>query len=142
MAAEYGLFSGEGAHTDPQSFRIKRTLAQKNGSFRVYVNLTGGKPPYGPWEWRVAAVVVLEDNRYVLDDVIYINDATYDRRRTSRLTGACRSIYPRDATALTGAGIACPISPRLWSEASIGTWSLVLLAAFHRARTGRFSRHI
>jgi len=79
IASWYGLFSGESARAEPRAFKIKRTQPEKDGSLRVYVNLTGGKTFWGEWNWRVAAVVLREDGHHVIDDVIYINDNTYDK---------------------------------------------------------------
>jgi hypothetical protein len=79
MASSYGLFSGEGAQAEPRSFQIEKTESEKDGSLRVYVNLTGGKSSSGPGNWRVAVVLLLENGHSVIDDVIYINDNTYDK---------------------------------------------------------------
>ena len=95
LTTEYGLFTGESA--DPQSFQIETTQSEKGGPLRVVVNLTFEKPPDSPWNRRVAAVVLREDGRYVIDDVIYINDAIYtkpeekpaDRRLTEFLSAGC-----------------------------------------------------
>jgi len=77
-ASSYGLFTGEGEQAEPGAFRIERIQSENDGSTRVYVNLTL-KPPKRPYTWPVAAVVLREDGRYVIDDVIYINDNTYDK---------------------------------------------------------------
>jgi hypothetical protein len=42
IVSAYGLFSGEEAA--PQTFQIEKTLPEKDGSLRVYVNLTVEKP--------------------------------------------------------------------------------------------------
>ena len=90
MASEYGVFSGEGVEATPQAFQIEKTEPEKDGSSRVYVSLTWKKPSQErPWTWRVAAVVLKENGHFVIDDVIYIDDAVYDReqdRRNKRLS--------------------------------------------------------
>src|SRR5579863_3847223 len=69
MASAYGLFSGHGVEAEPRAFQIGRTRSEKDGSLRVYVNLTWEKPPQRSWTWRVAAVVMRESGHYVIDDV-------------------------------------------------------------------------
>jgi hypothetical protein len=95
MAAAYGLFSGE--LTEPWAFQIEKTQSDKDSSLRVYVKLTWENPPERPWTWRVAAIVLGENGHYVIDDVIYINDNTYDnpedrpadRRLSEYLAAGC-----------------------------------------------------
>lgn len=92
IASSYGLFTGDGA--DPRTFQIKRTQSAKDGSFRVYVNLTHRKSQQ---TWSVAAVVLRENGQYVVDDVIYINDSVYpkgevkpaNRRLSEYLSAGC-----------------------------------------------------
>jgi hypothetical protein len=79
FVSSYGLFSGEGAEAEPRSFQIEKTEPGKDGSLIVFVGLTWQKPPERPWTWRVAAVVLREKDRYVIDDVIYVNDSIYDK---------------------------------------------------------------
>jgi hypothetical protein len=89
---ESGLFSGQDERTEPNAFVIDNTQLEKNGSFRVYVKLTGGSAPDTPWIWRVAAVVVREDGQFVIDDVIYLKDksALVDSRLSEVLSAGCR----------------------------------------------------
>ena len=95
--SSYGLFSGDGEQAEPGTFQIEKTQSEKDGSLRVYVNLTL-KPPKRPYTWPVAAVVLREDDRYVVDDVIYINDAVYDnvedkpadKRLSEYLSAGCK----------------------------------------------------
>jgi hypothetical protein len=97
MASAYGLFSGEGADAEPQAFQIERAQSLKDGFTRVYVDLTAGKPPEREWSWSVAPVVVREDGHDVIDDVVYVNGATYandedrpaDRRLSEYLSAGC-----------------------------------------------------
>jgi hypothetical protein len=97
MASEYGLFSGEGVKAKPQAFQIEKTQSEKDGGLRVYVKLTWGTSPERSWTWPVATVVLREDGHYVVDDVVYINDSTYeypedmpaDRRLSEYLAAGC-----------------------------------------------------
>ena len=92
MASQYGLFYGERWGAEPRGFRIQKNEPEKDGSLRVYVNFKSTS-----WGWRVAAVVRREDGRYVVDDVVYINDSTYeypedmppDRRLSEYLSAGC-----------------------------------------------------
>ena len=97
----YEIFSGqEGAEL--LSFKIEKTRPEGDGSSRVYVRLTDGKPPDRSFSWRIAAVVVKENGRFVVDDVIYINDADYrgtgeikppNRRLTGYLSAGCNGAH-------------------------------------------------
>ncbi|MEP7007268.1 MAG: hypothetical protein ABI810_14885 [Sphingomonas bacterium] len=69
--ADYAVFSGGNKDADPQTFHIEKAESDKDGSYRVYVKFT--------WEgasnrltWYVAAVVVRENGRPVVDDVLYL----------------------------------------------------------------------
>jgi hypothetical protein len=68
---EAGLFSGGDEKASPGSFRIERTEAEKDGSFRVDVELMY-KPSDGPGVWHVVAVVVREGGHLAVDDVLYL----------------------------------------------------------------------
>jgi hypothetical protein len=70
--AESGLFSGSAERTAPDAFLIERSESEKDGSFRVYVKLTLTSPP--PETWEVALVLVRESGRFVVNDVIYLED--------------------------------------------------------------------
>jgi hypothetical protein len=76
MNSDAMLFTGIG--NSPISFQIEKAISQKDGSLRVYVKLTFKLPKYPPWSQRVAAVMVLENGRSFVDDVIYINDSVWD----------------------------------------------------------------
>jgi hypothetical protein len=97
VASSYGLFSGEGVEADPRSFQIEKTQFEKDGSLQVFVRLTWKKPSERPHTWRVVAVVLREDGRYEIDDVIYVNDSIYveaeskpaDRRLSDYLSAGC-----------------------------------------------------
>jgi hypothetical protein len=71
---ESGLFSGGDNEAYPRAFHIEKAQTEKDGSFRVYVALTGGIPPDKPSHWHVIALVVQKTGHYVVDDVIYVND--------------------------------------------------------------------
>ena|SRR5579862_7277366 len=68
---ENGIFSGANEEAEPHAFHIERTEPGKDSS-RVYVRLNVGKPPDKPLVWYVAAVVIREDGRSVIDDVLYL----------------------------------------------------------------------
>jgi hypothetical protein len=87
---EAGLFSGDDEQASPRTFHIERTQSEKNGSFRVYLRLTWGAPA-SPWIWRVAAIVILEDGHFVVDDVIYLKDENrdVDSRLSEYLSAGC-----------------------------------------------------
>jgi hypothetical protein len=70
--AESGLFSGSAERTAPDAFLIERSESEKDGSIHVYLKLTLTSPP--PEAWEVAVVLVKEDGRFVVDDVIYLED--------------------------------------------------------------------
>lgn len=69
---ENGIFSGANEEAEPQAFHIVRTESEKSGSAHVYVRLTVDDPPGKPLVWYVAAVVVHEEGRLVVDDVLYL----------------------------------------------------------------------
>lgn len=81
--AESGLFSGANERTDPLTFQIERTESEKDGSYLVYVKLSGDAPPDTPWTWEVAVRVVKQKERPVVDDVIYLKDKDQDEYRLS-----------------------------------------------------------
>lgn len=89
--SESGLFSGANERTDPLTFQIKRTELEKDGSFLVYVRLSGGAPPEKPWFWEIAAHVVKENEHPVIDDVIYLKDKEqdFDYRLSESLGDGC-----------------------------------------------------
>lgn len=88
---EAGLFSGDDEQAEPRAFQIERTQSEGDGSFRVYVKLTWGAPPEKPSTWQVAAVVVREDDHFVLDDVIYLKDKNREAegRLSEYLSAGC-----------------------------------------------------
>lgn len=69
---EMGAYSGVNERSSPNTFHIERTEAGKDGSSRVYVKFTWGADFKALW--HVAAVVVREHGRPVVDDVIYLKD--------------------------------------------------------------------
>lgn len=89
--ADYAVFSGGKKDSDAQTFRIERTESDPDGSYRVHVKLA--------WEdasnrvtWRVAAVVVRENGRPLVDDVLYLkgNDQDIDLRLSELLALGCK----------------------------------------------------
>jgi hypothetical protein len=87
---EAGLFSGDDEQASPRIFHIERTQGESDGSFRVYVRLTWGSPSK-PWIWRVAAIVIRENGRFVVDDVIYLKDESraVESRLSEYLSAGC-----------------------------------------------------
>lgn len=80
---ETGLFSGSNERAIPADAKVEREEKEKDGSIREYVRLTykesfetNGRPPSSAnnFSWVVAAVVVLEDGRAVVDDVLLFTD--------------------------------------------------------------------
>jgi hypothetical protein len=82
----------------PTSFVFDRTAKEKDGSFRVYVRLTYkesfqtyGRPPNAAntFSWNVAAVVISEDGKFVVDDVLLFKDNSteIDSRLTTSFPG-------------------------------------------------------
>ncbi|HSE49084.1 MAG TPA: hypothetical protein VLA96_07760 [Terriglobales bacterium] len=88
---EGGLFTGDDLRGEPQAFVIERVQSAEDGSVRVYVRLTHQEPGESPWSWRVAAIVVRESGRPVVDDVIYLGDTPQDvdTRLSEYLTQGC-----------------------------------------------------
>lgn len=74
---ESGLFSGANEKASPRLYHVERTQLEKNGSFSVYVRLTYGSPEK-PWIWHVAAIVIMKNGRFAIDDVIYLKDEADD----------------------------------------------------------------
>jgi hypothetical protein len=101
MASEYGLFSGKYEYgltlpdeRGPAKFKIDIGQAAKDGPFRVYVSLTA--PSAYEQSWRVAPIVVTENGRLAVNDVIFLDDNTYpdesdrrDRLLSEYLTAGC-----------------------------------------------------
>ncbi|MGB8258795.1 MAG: hypothetical protein WCE75_00515 [Terracidiphilus sp.] len=83
---ELGLFSNGDDEDELRDFQIERTESKKDGSSQVYVRLTWGWPPDKPWITRVAAVVLPEDGRLVVDDVVYLKDDKEKRSVDGRLS--------------------------------------------------------
>lgn len=92
---ESGIFSGGDEESEPRAFHIEDTQSEEDGSFRVYVRLTTGTPPERPWNWHIAVVVVRENGRYVVNDVIYLRDpenrgpGDIDRRLSEIFSEGC-----------------------------------------------------
>ncbi|MGC2529330.1 MAG: hypothetical protein WA639_16390 [Candidatus Acidiferrum sp.] len=77
---ETGLFSGSNERATPASAAVERTEPMKDGTFRVYLRLaykesfeTYGKPPdpKNTFDWDVAAAVISEGGRFVVNDVLF-----------------------------------------------------------------------
>jgi hypothetical protein len=92
---ESGLFSGDNEEALPEKAVIERTEQRNDGSFQVYVRLTYKESskahhrppdPAGTFSWNVAVNVILEDRRFVIDDVLLFKDDSPNVR--SRLSDA------------------------------------------------------
>ena len=91
---ESGIFSGDDERTEPRTFHLERTESEKDGSLRVYVRLTLGKARTDSWwAWHVAPILLRENDRLVVDDVIYLKDekdkSSVDYRLSQRLSYGC-----------------------------------------------------
>jgi hypothetical protein len=89
---ESGVFSGPDDESEPQIFHIERTEPRKDGSSRVYVRLTWNSPPVDPLTWYVAAIVVPEDGRLVVNDVLFLKNRQGDveYRLSKALSSGCK----------------------------------------------------
>jgi hypothetical protein len=79
---------------EPRSFQIAKTELEKDGSSHVSVRLTWGDPPDKPLTWYVAAVVVRENGRSAVDDVLY--------ERQGRESSLSKDLSPGCGCALGG----------------------------------------
>jgi hypothetical protein len=82
---EVGLFSGSNEKALPAEAVVEGAEQQKDGSFLVYIKLTYdethktyGRPPnpQNKFSWLVAATVVLERGRSVVDDILFFEEGT------------------------------------------------------------------
>ena len=74
---EFGLFTGGMENAGPHGFHVLETEPETNGSFRVIVELfiIYGMPANpDPSVWHVAAIVVREDGKFVVNDVIFLKE--------------------------------------------------------------------
>lgn len=88
---EYGFFSGDSEESEPQTFRIEDTESRKDGSYRVRVKLTWADAS-NKLAWHVVAVVVQENGRPVVGDMLYLkdNDRDVGWRLSKLLTQGCK----------------------------------------------------
>jgi hypothetical protein len=92
---EMGVYSGSDEESNPQTFHIEKTEPGKDGSSRVYVKLTYAEPTF-KLLWYVAAVVVRENGRAFIDDVIYLKDKDHpDEGRLSQVLAGSGCKGPR-----------------------------------------------
>jgi hypothetical protein len=75
---EFGLFSGADDRSGPHTFHIQKAKSQEDNSIRVNVRLTEGIPPEKPWTWEVAVIVIRENGRFVINDVVFLKDKDVD----------------------------------------------------------------
>lgn len=89
---ESGLFSGENEQAIPVAAKVRRSERQKDGSFHVVVQLAykesfetyGRSPDPTEFHWDVVAVVAAENERFVVDDILLLDDDS--KKVESRLT--------------------------------------------------------
>ena len=86
---EFGLFTGGVEEATPRTFRIERTQLEKDGSSHAHLRLTWGTQEQ--LVWRIVAIVITEDARPVVNDVIFLKDETMDDtfRLSEYLTHGC-----------------------------------------------------
>lgn len=92
---EDGLFSGPSEEAEPKAFHIESTEPGNDGSSRVIVRLTWEDRSSKSYFWYVAAVVVPEGGRLVVDDVIYVKHMGGDAgsRLSEALTWGCNGAH-------------------------------------------------
>ena len=100
------FFSGGNDEVEPHAFHVGKTELGANGSSRVHVKLTRHATPDvdTAWSWHVAVVVVRENGRPVVEDVLFLkdNDRDIDWRLSDGLAAGC------DGTRWVGKGDPSP----------------------------------
>jgi hypothetical protein len=92
---ELGVFSGGVEEAGPQTFHIEKVEAEKDGSYRALVTLTYAEPSF-KLTWQVAPIVIPENGRFVVNNVIYLKQDNLDEYRLSdTLIEDCRRQQPR-----------------------------------------------
>ncbi len=88
---ELGLFSAGDDEDELRAFQVEKTESESDGSFRVVVGLKWGWPPEEPWTTRVAAILVPEKGRLLVNDVVYPKDKGMDveYRLSKALSDGC-----------------------------------------------------
>jgi hypothetical protein len=81
---EFPVFSRGAQGDDPQVFHIENVQPQKDGSYRVRINLTHSEASYKQ-SWEVVVVAILENGRPVVDDLIYLKQGDMDEARLSEI---------------------------------------------------------
>jgi hypothetical protein len=92
---EDGIFSGGDERAAPNSFHIERIEPGKDGSSRAYVRLAWDDPSNKPFIWHVAVIVLLENGRPVVDDVLYLKEKKGDVESSlsKSLSSGCRGTH-------------------------------------------------
>lgn len=90
---ETGLFSGSDEQALPSKAVVERTVPQKDGTVRVYIRLEYREPRQAAsaaFHWKSAAVVKFEAGRWVIDDVLVLeNDSAGVASRLSQTFVGC-----------------------------------------------------
>lgn len=81
---EFRVFSGGFADGSPQAFQIAKVETEKDGSYRAHVKLTYAEPSFKQ-TWYVEPVVIRENGRFVVDDVVYLKQDDVDETRLSEV---------------------------------------------------------
>jgi hypothetical protein len=93
---EFGLFTGRMEQAAPRAFRVLATEPEKNGSFRVYIELIiiyGLPANPEPLVWHVAAELIRENGQFVVDDIVFLKDySTLEKefRLSEVLSSGCK----------------------------------------------------
>lgn len=87
---DFGIFSGDEEESEPQAFHIEKADIEKDGSYRVDVKLTREFPSF-KLIWHVVAIVVQENGRPVVDEVLYLKgDRDVELRLSELLVLGCK----------------------------------------------------
>jgi hypothetical protein len=71
---ENGIFSGGDVKSEPSDYQIEKIRGEKDGSTRVFVKLTYQNHPGKLLVWYVAVVLVRENGRPKVNDVIFLRN--------------------------------------------------------------------
>jgi hypothetical protein len=94
LFVEDGLFSGSSEEAEPKAFHIENTELDKAGASRVTVRLMWDDPFNKPYFWYVAAIVIPENGRPAIDDVLYLKHMGGERgwRLSKALSLGCKGL--------------------------------------------------
>lgn len=81
---EFRVFSGGAEDTVPQAFHIEKVETEKEGFHRVHVKLIQSWADH-KMIWYVVAVVIFENDRPVVDDIVYLKQDDVNEYRLSEI---------------------------------------------------------